>query len=69
MPPRPSTSDRTRPSGTPIGTWPSGWSDTVAIPAELSWESYLTDPDHPAGPETLVVWPVADDDRVSGDES
>ncbi|HEY6748797.1 MAG TPA: GyrI-like domain-containing protein [Mycobacteriales bacterium] len=31
-------------------------------PADLSWESYLTDPDdtvhHPKGPQTLVVWPV-----------
>jgi effector-binding domain-containing protein len=30
-------------------------------PADLSWECYLTDPDdpnHPGGPETLVVWPV-----------
>lgn len=38
-------------------------------PAELSWESYLTDPDDPAGPETLVVWPVGEDDRVSAERS
>jgi effector-binding domain-containing protein len=36
-------------------------------PAELSWESYLTGPDDPAGPETLVVWPIAEDDRVAAD--
>jgi effector-binding domain-containing protein len=30
-------------------------------PSELSWESYLTGPDDPAGPETLVVWPFAQD--------
>lgn len=35
-------------------------------PADLSWESYLTDPDSPAGPETLVVWPITDGDRASG---
>lgn len=30
-------------------------------PADLSWECYLTDPEdptHPAGPETLIVWPL-----------
>jgi effector-binding domain-containing protein len=30
-------------------------------PADLSWECYLTDPDdpnHPGGPQTLIVWPV-----------
>jgi len=30
-------------------------------PADLSWESYLTGPDDPAGPETLIVWPIAED--------
>jgi effector-binding domain-containing protein len=38
-------------------------------PAELSWESYLTAPDDPAGPETLVVWPIGEDDRGSADGS
>src|SRR3954452_16408853 len=32
-------------------------------PVGLSWESYLTGPDHPTGPETLVVRPIADADR------
>ena len=30
-------------------------------PGGPAWESYLTGPDGPAGPETLVVWPIADD--------
>ena len=33
-------------------------------PCGPTWESYLTGPDDPAGPETLVVWPIAEDDRV-----
>ena len=33
-------------------------------PADLSWESYLTGPDDPAGPETLIVWPIAEDTTV-----
>jgi effector-binding domain-containing protein len=33
-----------------------------------TWESYLTGPDDPAGPETLVIWPIAEDDRVSAAE-
>lgn len=34
-------------------------------PGGPTWESYLTGPDDPAGPETLVVWPIAEDDGVS----
>jgi len=46
----------------------AGWMQQYARhPAELSWESYLTGPDDPAGPETLVVWPIAEDDRVAAD--
>ena len=46
----------------------AGWMQQHARhPAELSWESYLTGPDDPAGPETLVVWPIAEDDRVAAD--
>lgn len=48
----------------------AGWMERHGRrPAELSWESYLTDPDDSAGPETLVVWPVAADDRASADRS
>ena len=48
----------------------AGWMERNGRrPAELSWESYLTDPDDSAGPETLVVWPVAADDRASADRS
>ena len=45
-----------------LATWIAGHHRR---PAELSWESYLTDPDdtahHPTGPRTLVVWPVRKD--------
>lgn len=38
-------------------------------PTGLSWESYLTAPDDPAGPETLVVWPIAEDDHAPANTS
>jgi effector-binding domain-containing protein len=38
-------------------------------PAGLSWESYLTAPDDPAGPETLVVWPIAAGEHASANSS
>jgi effector-binding domain-containing protein len=48
----------------------AGWMQRHGrCPAELSWESYLTGPDDPAGPETLVVWPIAEDDRASAESS
>jgi effector-binding domain-containing protein len=34
-------------------------------PGGPTWESYLTGPDDPAGPETLIVWPITEEDRVS----
>lgn len=48
----------------------AGWMERHGRrPAELTWESYLTGPDDPNGPETLVVWPIAADDPVSADRS
>ena len=42
----------------------AGWMERHGRrPGTLSWESYLTAPDHPGGPETLVVWPIAEDDH------
>lgn len=39
----------------------AGWMERHACrPSGPSWESYLTDPDDPAGPETLIVRPIAE---------
>jgi effector-binding domain-containing protein len=46
----------------------AGWMERHGRrPATLTWELYLTDPEDPAGPETLVVWPIAQGDRVPAD--
>jgi effector-binding domain-containing protein len=48
----------------------AGWMEQHGRrPAPLSWESYLTGPDDPAGPETLVVWPIAENDRAPANSS
>lgn len=38
-------------------------------PADVSWESHLTDADDPASREILVAWPIAEDDRASVNRS